>query len=228
MEELGIKYDTDKITHHGYHRFYESFLQQFCTLEMNMLEIGIETKASLKMWLEYFPKGNIYGIDINFSDNGDRYKIFKGDQSDTNFLKTLNLPSLDFIIDDGSHVPQHQIITFNALFPKLKDGGVYIVEDIETSYWKDGPIYNRYRIKCGYMHSESVIEIFKNAADYINDEFIKDELKILRNYNNKFISQENLQKIGSITFCQNCIIIKKKDSSFSLYDNRKYRFGDNL
>ena len=51
-------------------------------------------------------------------------------------LKSIN-SELDIIIDDGSHINEHVIRTFQYLFPKLKPGGIYVVEDTQTSYRQD-------------------------------------------------------------------------------------------
>lgn len=145
---LGSKHGTDKITHHGYHRFYPLFLDPYrneTVLSSNpttgisptqtqnsslilsrndcvsmsdggsMLEIGTDQLKSLHLWLEYFPRTFIYGVDIGTPQQGDRYKIIQCDQGDNKaFIQAIKeeiLPShrpLFFIIDDGSHIPEHQ------------------------------------------------------------------------------------------------------------------------
>ncbi|GAI98141.1 unnamed protein product [marine sediment metagenome] len=118
-----------------------------------------------------------------------------------------------------SHIPEHQLLTFNVLFPLLCEGGIYIIEDIETSYWKNGTIYE-YDVKYGHKHEKSIIEIFKNVIDYsINAEFLG------RNKRNTEIVQ-HLDSIGSITFSQNCIIITKKSIIRKPY-RFAYRTGNN-
>lgn len=82
MFKNGIKYKTDKVTHHGYHRFYDYFLNPIKNHKMNILEIGVDDLRSLKMWLDFFPNANIYGVDINKKDfTYSRGSIFKADQS---------------------------------------------------------------------------------------------------------------------------------------------------
>ena len=56
---------TDKVYHHRYDRFYPTFLEPLRNQEFNMLEIGIHEGGSFLLWEEYFPKANLYGIDIN-------------------------------------------------------------------------------------------------------------------------------------------------------------------
>lgn len=222
LKELGEKTGTDKITHHGYHRFYPIFLDKLRDKEITMLEIGTEENKSLYMWQNYFPKARIYGLDIGSELKYEQGEIFKGDQSDVEVLKNITGKigqKLDFIIDDGSHVPEHQILGFNYLFNNvLKEGGVYIIEDIETSYWKKGLLYG-YIVKKGLRHEDSVIEIFKNLIDKLNDEFIKKEDL----FDDSPIEEEARNDIKLISFQYNSIIILKKSSEDRKFENRKYR-----
>jgi len=176
------------------------------------------------MWKDYFPKASIYGIDIKEGYKYDKGEVFKGSQADSKFLGKIVKEigkKVSFIIDDGSHKPEHQILTFNFLFPNLlKQGGIYIIEDIETSYWKKG-IYHGYTVKCGYEHKNNVVNIFKRLIDNLNKEFISDnEIKYP-----KQIPTEISDDIGLISFQYNSVIIIKKDKSFAKFENRKYRFS---
>ena len=219
MYKLGKQFGTDKITHHNYHLIYPTYLEKFYAQTGGMIEIGLEPKwgkASLNMWLEIFPKMHIYGLDRGTPDEfAQRYTILKCDQSDgqqlDDCLKKINHP-IYFINDDGSHIPEHQLLTFNKLFPLLEINGVYIIEDIETSYWTKEGLYG-YETRYGKGHSKSIVEIFKNAVDGVNVEFSQStEGKV-----------EHQQEIGSITFAKNCIIITKRDTEF-----REYRFQHKL
>ena len=103
------------------------------------------------MWVDYFESAQIVAFDIGdwiTEMRSDRLRIIRGDQSDVRFLSTL-APELrtlrspgdqrgfDLIIDDGSHHPRHQMVSFLYLFEHaLEGGGTYIVEDVETSYWR--------------------------------------------------------------------------------------------
>ena len=216
LYELGIKYDTDKVYHHEYHDIYNFFLKQFYNIPGAMLEIGIYQGHSLNMWLELFPHAYIYGMDIDKSEIGERYSIIKGDQSkldDLNHMNTIiSNKGLFFINDDGSHIPEHQLLTFNTLFPTLEEGGVYIIEDIETSYWTSHGLYG-YETRYGYKHPKSIIEIFKEVADSVNSEFAGKRQNQVMHHN----------MIGSITFSRNCIIIVKQTRP-----ERPYRYWYHL
>jgi hypothetical protein len=94
--------------------------------------------ASVRLWHDYFPAARIVGVDvkrIKLKDELPRYVFEQGSQADPVFLHSL-LRRYNFrlIIDDGSHLWGHQIFTFQTLFPLMSDGGLYICEDLHTSF----------------------------------------------------------------------------------------------
>ncbi|HEY2123021.1 MAG TPA: class I SAM-dependent methyltransferase [Chthoniobacterales bacterium] len=119
-----------------YFEIYDSHLKKFIGREINLLEIGVFSGGSLQMWKSYFgPKCGIFGVDIRaeckaFED--DQTRIFIGDQADPDFWQRFKIavPQLDIVIDDGSHVPEHQIATLEQLLPHIQPGGVYLCEDV--------------------------------------------------------------------------------------------------
>lgn len=143
---LGICFETDKWGAHWYLQHYQ---RHFCDLQkkpLNLLEIGIggykQPDAggnSLRTWKAYFPQANIYGIDIYDKKRIEETRIqtFQGSQTDPEFLKRViqQIGGADIIIDDGSHINSHVITTFKILFPLLRDRGIYVIEDTQTSYW---------------------------------------------------------------------------------------------
>lgn len=233
LGEWGSFFGVDKITNHGYHRFYYDVLKHLCEKEFSMMEIGIEGFKSVDMWKRFFPKATIYGIDINkeYTDNN-RMFIYRADQSSRQQLQEvvqkMGSVRCDFINDDGSHVPEHQILTFNYFFSTLLNaGGIYIIEDIETSYWKTKGLYG-YETRYGYQHPNSILTKFKYLLDWINRKYMNPEdrnqlRQILRDF-----SDETLNEISSITFGQNCILIKKKTRYDHTFDSLDYQFGDRV
>ena len=177
-----------------------------------MLEVGLLGGASLKMWSELFPNMHIYGVDLKAGVSSDRHTIIQADQSSQSDLdrvvRSINHP-LYFINDDGSHIPEHQLLTFNTMFPKLEVGGVYIIEDIETSYWVRHQIYG-YPTRYGVGHPKSIVEIFKMALDGVNYEFS----------NVRRGPVKHQEYIKGISFYRNCIIITKKSPN-----DRPYRIS---
>jgi hypothetical protein len=143
LDGLALKHGTDKASlSHDYMRFYEFFLSPFRNRQFVLLELGVGPEhnkgKSLLTWRDYFPNASIVGADIR-RDAGDvstdRIQIEIGDCSDPYFLRGLvqkYAPSV--IIDDASHKWSHQIRSLELLFPALEAGGIYIVEDLETSF----------------------------------------------------------------------------------------------
>jgi phage antirepressor YoqD-like protein len=207
---LSLNNQTDKVYYHGYHHFYPQYFEKFRYQKFNMLEIGYGDGASMKTWIEYFPQADITVLDINVQHiESDRCRVIKGDQSKLSDLDTIidTINHAKLILDDGSHNPLHQFDTFNYLFKNLLEpGGVYIIEDIEVSYWN--PESTLYGYKSGYFN---LIDAFKKYQEMINSEFTG-----VRNHLN----------ISSILFGQNCIIITKRTQEQIDYFNREYRFNE--
>lgn len=139
LTEIGIKYGTDKATHHQFTPFYNKYFGEIRHKVKNILEIGVLNNASLKMWEEYFPNANIVGIDNRDRTEytSDRIKIHIVDQSNSRQLTSVinQYDDFDIIIDDGSHLVPHQYISLATLLPYVKGGGFYIVEDLHCSYF---------------------------------------------------------------------------------------------
>ena len=230
--EIGTKYKSDKFYHHHYYNFYPKFIEYYKLYpNLAMLEIGVEHKYSIELWLEYFPKAYIYGIDIDMSEEGDRYKIFKADQSQSSELhgvmNQITKP-IFLIVDDGSHIPEHQILTFDLYFDLLLPGGTYIIEDIETSYWSKKGLYG-YNTRYGYRHKDSLIEFFKILVDDINGLFLTDENKTIQTEMiGSKLCKKTRENISTITFTQNSIIITKKTEEEITYRPTEYYWKQHL
>lgn len=128
---------TDK-NRHGYLNVYEQYFQPLKEKEISLLEIGIWSGASIRIWEKFFTRALIYGIEKDpavLDHKFSRAKIDIVDQSDKiqleNYSKDKNF---DIIIDDGSHFPLDQILSFQILFEKLNSGGLYIIEDLHVAY----------------------------------------------------------------------------------------------
>jgi SAM-dependent methyltransferase len=173
LDQLAKQYRTDKCSESvttlhpkGYTRQYALYLSHLRHTPVRLLEVGIGEGASLKMWEAYFPQGEIFGIDITpecrqFENS--RTKVFIGDQGDRHFLRSvldkIGGP-LDVIVDDGSHRMSHHRLTFEELFPALKPGGVYVIEDLHTAYMAG--------YEGGYLARNSTIEYLKGFVDEMN------------------------------------------------------------
>lgn len=138
LDEIGIKYGTDKCSKsHNYLNKYEFFLNKWKDKNINVLELGVLKGSSIKMWGEYFAYSTVYGVDIKeecLIYEGKNRKIFIQDLSEEEELEKLGELNPTIIIDDASHFWSHQIKALYHLLPSLKDGGIYILEDLETSF----------------------------------------------------------------------------------------------
>jgi len=135
MNELGS--DKAKI---GYHNIYAQCLEPYRHRKINMLEMGVHQGASLQAWARYMPKAFIVGIDaINRLKQGvigPRMAMHVGLQEDFEFLNRVShkYGGFDIIIDDCGHQWRPQQLALETLWPHLRRGGLYIIEDLGTSY----------------------------------------------------------------------------------------------
>lgn len=174
LDEIGKKHGTDKSSNiHDYLKKYEKYLPYRRDEKLKILEIGVENGASLKTWKEYFYNSEIIGVDINsecVKHNEERILIEIGSQVDSTFLENVGNKhgQFDMILDDGSHINEHIISSFKDLFKYVKSGGLYIVEDVCTSYWHNwgGSKYGK----------DTVVSYFKNIVDEVN--FWGEELEV--------------------------------------------------
>lgn len=131
---------TDKLSH-GYGVFYARHLRRFRVRSFTLLEIGIFHGDSLRVWRDVFPWARIVGLDLHIPSIrlGRRVRLVQGDQAEADDLRSAiaGLPALAVVIDDGSHRGDDIWASFTTLFPLLQSGGVYIVEDLSTSYWPE-------------------------------------------------------------------------------------------
>lgn len=186
----------DKWSH--YFDIYDRYLSKYRNKSIVILEIGVSHGGSLQMWKDYFgDETEIYGIDINplcknFED--ERIEIFIGSQSDRIFLKDLKnkIPKVDILIDDGGHMMNQQIITFEELFDHVKDNGIYICEDLHTSYWLTHG--------GGFRRRGTFIEFSKDLIDCIHGWHSRQKNFILTKYS---------KAIYSLHFYDSMLIIEK-------------------
>ena len=155
---------------HHYFKIYDLHFNRFIGKNPIILEIGVSEGGSLEMWNSYFNgKCQIYGIDIDKKClkipnilQADNIKVDIGDQSNRNFWKEYlkDKPKFDIVTEDGGHTMSQQIVTYEELIDHVSDNGVYLCEDLHTSYWKrwDGQLRNQ----------NTFIEYSKNFIDMLN------------------------------------------------------------
>jgi hypothetical protein len=119
-----------------YHRHFSKFIGR----EVHVLEIGVYSGGSLRMWRDYFGTNcYIHGVDIEQACKvyeNEHTTIDIGDQADRTFWKRFKemYPVIDVVIDDGGHMPQQQMITVEEMLPHLQPGGVFLCEDVHGEY----------------------------------------------------------------------------------------------
>jgi hypothetical protein len=126
---------------------YDRYFGDFSDRAISLLELGVHTGESLKVWASYFPRGTIIGVDIleNRADFSDYPNIIfeRADQTNSDRLKEIYLThaanGLDIVVDDASHVGVNSAASYATLFPYLNPGGLYIIEDWGTGYFDDWP-----------------------------------------------------------------------------------------
>lgn len=183
-----------------YFEIYDRHFKRFRNKEINLLEIGISQGGSLQMWKNYFgDKANIFGVDIDprcKSFEEDNIKIFIGSQTDKVFLNDLKtkIPKLDILIDDGGHTMRQQIITFQCLFHHIRNNGVYLCEDLHTSYWL--------RWGGGYRRRGTFIEYTKHWIDSLN---------AYHSQQKNFHKTKFTKSVDSIHYYDSVIILEKRN-----------------
>lgn len=134
LHEIGMRYGTDKATFHGYLDFYQD---QLPTREFagSLLEIGVMDGASLKMWRDYYPNALIVGVDPHRPTKVNGCYVFDLDATNASHMDEISeWTQFGVIVDDGSHMTEDQQRSFDLLWPSVAPGGVYVIEDLHTSY----------------------------------------------------------------------------------------------
>jgi hypothetical protein len=169
-----------------YFDVYESHLSRFRGRAPRMLEVGVQHGGSSQMWLDYFGAGTqVVGVDIDprcKQHERAGVEIVIGDQSSERFwlefFETRPEP-FDIIIDDGSHYQYDMIMTFFIASKHVRPGGVYLVEDCHTSYYRHHQIPPRERdLDTGLNAPNSFMEFAKAGADMLNLQHIHDRSTI--------------------------------------------------
>lgn len=180
-----------------YFDYYDRHLGRFVGKKFNLLEIGTCCGGSLQIWKKYFGSDvKIVGIDILPETKFEESQIYTeiGSQNDPEFLEKIceKYGPFDVIIDDGSHMQQDILASFAFLYPKLNDGGVYVIEDTHTCLWGE---YNG-----GIKNPHNFIEIASRFAMDVNREFAREP----------YI--ESIPYLKEICFYNSMIILEKENT----------------
>lgn len=225
LDELGIKHNCDKSSlsrgrkilsrkspGHDYLRKYAFFLEKFREKpDLKLLELGIgpdwNMGASLKVWLDFFHRDDfrIKMVDINQNATkfeGERVNVSIGDLGDESYVQSLSEDQFDIIIDDASHMWDHQILAIKTLFSSVAAGGVFIMEDIHTSF---GNLRESFGSSDRIDTFEFLVSLTTLLAGKQKEHPIQNSLK------KELVLTDLVKEIESITFIeQSCIICKAK------------------
>jgi len=182
LTELADKYDTDKgnkgAWSHQFTPFYHKHLNKRRPNTKKLLEVGIQEFRSHRMWQEYFPGAKIYGMDCSKLESKDGIEVFVGDQANRKHLDAMMQKfggSWDIIIDDGGHTMKQQQVTFACLFPFLRNGGVFVIEDLHSSNFG-----KQFGVKPDGSNSTlNFLKNFRNTVPGTNEYITKEEHEFL-------------------------------------------------
>jgi demethylmacrocin O-methyltransferase len=182
LNELANFFGTDKgdlhFEKHNYAMVYEKYLSPLKNEKVNLVEIGVNDPrfpgASIHMWSTFFPQGVYRGLDINLEkvkhlaqENPNVY-LYNVDQTKEDQLIDFaeHTPPFDVVVDDGIHTAEAQLTSFKALFPYVKPGGYYFIED------------------CHAKNCYITIDLFRHSAYADWFQSMKPTIELIEFYNN--------------------------------------------
>jgi hypothetical protein len=160
---------------HGYTDLYHMLFLPYRRRAVRLLEIGpgagvdAVVPATALAWLAYFPKAAVFGLNLGGTTAPeDRYTALTCDMESSKSLQEAAsaLPDFDIIIEDGSHASHHQQNSFLELFPKLKPGGLYIIEDMRwqqkaierAEFTKTAELFQGFQVRKSFRHSDPELQ----------------------------------------------------------------------
>ena len=209
-----------------YLSIYENLFAPRRQVPLSLLEIGIQNGGSLEIYSKYFPNAKLFlGCDINpdcanLRYEDERIRVIVGDANSAEIYEQIveHCDAYDIIIDDGSHKSSDIILSFAKYFRLLKDGGIFIVEDLSCSYWQE--------YEGGLFDPLSSMAFLKFLVDVINHEHWgngysrSDCLRhFVKRYGCEFI-EEDLAAIHSVEFFNSFCVIRKEESGRNILGKR--------
>ena len=210
LSDLATAYGSDKgPKKNRYTELYQMLFSPFREKEINFLEMGLLIGGpeqgfdqdrstldcpSIRMWLEFFKNAKIHGLDVSdFSwFDHDRFSFFRCDMDKRENISstTSEMPGMDIVLDDASHASHHQQYAFLEIFPKLKSGGLYVIEDLRwqpphmerKGFTKTGELFYGFQTKKTFTHSN------QNLANELNS--------LASDISGCFVFQENYDTKG--------------------------------
>ncbi|OCP37485.1 class I SAM-dependent methyltransferase [Ensifer sp. LC163] len=206
LNSIGLRMGTDKSSDvHDFLRLYDKRLSHLRDEKFNFFEVGVFKGGSIRTWREYFSKATIVGIDYDAECEkyaNERINIRIADQSDIHaafdIVQEFGKPLV--FLDDGSHRWDHQITTLQIFWPLLERGGIYIIEDLDTSFdghLKEAPFE-------GYSPISTYDYLSKLGRMLVGDQAVQEEKPY-----DLFIASQ-YKNVDSVEFIRRSCIITKK------------------
>lgn len=205
---------------------YDRVFSEYRNKPVRMLEIGIQNGGSLEIWGKYFEAAELFvGCDINpdcaqLSYEDPRVQVVVGDANAVNTKIEIlsHSAQYDLIIDDGSHYSSDIVKSFSHYFRHLKQGGIFVAEDLHCSYWKayEGGLYYPY----------SSLAFFKRLVDIVNHEhwgIAKERKQLIRGFSEEYqtdFDEWDLAQIHSIEFFNSVCIVRKRAAQSNVLGER--------
>jgi hypothetical protein len=151
MTQLARINSQDQVEH-GYMPLYETLFESMRFDGLNILEIGFSRGRGSRTLAEYFHHSNIHSLELDYKEAlpyyekfpeslKERIKLYSCDQGNkeqlTSFIRGKYTSSFHIVLDDGSHNPEHQLLSWQTLWPTVTHGGLYVIEDLHP-YYKEG------------------------------------------------------------------------------------------
>lgn len=202
LTEIGIHHGTDKAIFHGFTDIYDKYFTPLRDNKLSVLEIGIDKGYSIFTLRDYFKNAQIYAVDCldkSYLNQDNKFILSIGDQADREYMQNL-FPGVEFdiIIDDGGHGMEQQQVTLEEMLPRLKSKGIYVLEDLHTSYeygYSDDATDNT---TLNLIENIKTLTT-KNNKFYINNlPFIQEQINTCNVYYNN-TSSNNVHRGKSIT-----------------------------
>lgn len=198
-----------------YQRVFDPYRDQ----PVKLLEIGVQNGGSLEIWTRFFPHAEkLVGCDIDPACGELRYEdprvsIVVGDANLASTEERIAAISerFDIVIDDGSHTSSDIVRSFARYFPRLSTGGVFVIEDLHCSYWREfgGGIYD----------PTASMNFLKRLADVINHEHWGVEARraeVLATFEQAYgavFDEQVLAELHSVEFVNSMCVLRKRESS---------------
>lgn len=212
--DIANQFFTDKETDHKY--FTRAYVHLFSGLKQsaeNIAEIGVLDGHSLAIWKNYFSNANVIGIDKNPTcgiavSGTDRVSILIADAGNSEDLSRLHseLPMLDILIDDGGHRMDQQQLALAYLFPKIKDGGLFIIEDLQTS--TEAKMPEKEIFNWGDPSKTTTLDmlrLYQQTGKIVSDYLTPDQCIVLENMIDSIVIYDEYGEYNSIL----CVIKRK-------------------